>query len=58
MSNPQPGDLVFYASPIHHVALDTGDGTVLHAPRTGSRVRIGTVAGARGSRVSGAVRRS
>jgi cell wall-associated NlpC family hydrolase len=54
----EPGDLVFYGSPPHHVALYIGNGKVLHAPQSGSNVRIDTVAGAGGSAVSGAVRPS
>ncbi|HWJ52078.1 MAG TPA: NlpC/P60 family protein [Propionibacteriaceae bacterium] len=38
-SNLQPGDLVFFYSPISHVALYAGNGTVLHAPRPGKVVQ-------------------
>lgn len=31
----QPGDLVFYYSPIHHVAMYVGKGMVIHAPDFG-----------------------
>ncbi|MGP4115023.1 C40 family peptidase [Streptomyces sp. 4N509B] len=36
-----PGDLVFYGTPgnIHHVGLHTGNGTMIHAPHPGARVR-------------------
>lgn len=34
----QPGDLVFYYSPISHVALYSGGGMIIDAPRTGSFV--------------------
>ena len=37
-SNLQPGDLVFFYSPISHVALYAGNGQILHAPRPGKSV--------------------
>jgi peptidoglycan DL-endopeptidase CwlO len=43
ISNLQPGDLVFYGSPIHHVALYVGGGQVIHAPQTGDVVRYASV---------------
>jgi cell wall-associated NlpC family hydrolase len=42
-SSLQPGDLVFYGSPIHHVALYVGGGQVIHAPQTGDVVRYASV---------------
>jgi cell wall-associated NlpC family hydrolase len=39
----QPGDLVFYGSPIHHVALYIGGGQIIHAPGSGQYVRIDSV---------------
>jgi peptidoglycan DL-endopeptidase CwlO len=36
----RPGDLVFYYSPISHVAMYIGNGQVVHAPHTGSYVQI------------------
>jgi cell wall-associated NlpC family hydrolase len=39
----QPGDLVFYGAPIHHVALYVGGGQVIHAPQTGDVVRYASV---------------
>ena len=38
-----PGDLVFYGSPIHHVAMYIGNGQVVHAPQTGDVVRVASV---------------
>ncbi len=35
-----PGDLVFYHSPISHVAMYIGDGKVVEAPNSGNNVRI------------------
>ena len=34
-----PGDLVFYYSDVHHVAIYIGNGMVIHAPQTGDSVR-------------------
>lgn len=39
----QPGDLVFYYSPIHHVALYIGNGRVVHASRPGRPVGVAPV---------------
>jgi len=39
----RPGDLVFYYSPIHHVAIYIGDGHVIHAPRVGENVQIASI---------------
>ena len=36
----QIGDLVFYYSDLHHVAIYVGDGKVMHAPRAGDVVRM------------------
>jgi peptidoglycan DL-endopeptidase CwlO len=36
--NLQPGDLVFFGSPIHHVGIYTGGGQMIHAPQTGYTV--------------------
>ncbi len=38
-SDLQPGDLVFFYSPISHVSLYAGNGTILDAPRPGKTVR-------------------
>jgi len=39
----QPGDLVFYYSPISHVGVYLGGGQLVHAPNTGSVVSITSV---------------
>lgn len=39
-SSVQPGDLVFYGSPISHVAIYLGGGRMVNAPRSGARVRV------------------
>ena len=36
----QPGDLLFYGSPIHHVAMYIGNGQMVEAPYSGSQVRV------------------
>jgi hypothetical protein len=36
----EPGDAVFFGSPIHHVGLYIGAGYFLHAPRTGDFVKV------------------
>lgn len=36
----QPGDLVFYYSPISHVGLYIGDGQLVHAPNPSSSVEV------------------
>lgn len=47
-SELKPGDLVFFGQKgnsrsIHHVAIYVGDGKMLHAPRTGTLIRIDNV---------------
>ena len=37
-SNLRPGDLVFFYSPIHHVAIYAGHGNVIHASRPGKPI--------------------
>ena len=39
----QPGDLVFYGSPIHHVSMYIGGGNTVHAPHTGDVVRTAPI---------------
>jgi cell wall-associated NlpC family hydrolase len=39
LSSVQPGDLIFYYSDIHHVAIYEGGGTIITAPRTGDVVK-------------------
>jgi peptidoglycan DL-endopeptidase CwlO len=42
-ANLQPGDLLFFYSPIHHVAIYIGGGKMVHAPHTGDVVSIDPV---------------
>ena len=53
MSDLQPGDLVFYYSPVSHVAMYIGGGQIVHAANPGTGV---AVAGVSSMPVSGAVR--
>lgn len=36
----QPGDLLFFGSPIHHVGMYIGNGQMVEAPYSGSQVRV------------------
>jgi len=36
----QPGDLVFFGHPIHHVGMYVGNGMMVHAPETGELVQV------------------
>jgi cell wall-associated NlpC family hydrolase len=42
-SNLKPGDLVFFGSPVSHVGIYLGGGRMVHAPRSGSRVKVATM---------------
>jgi cell wall-associated NlpC family hydrolase len=39
----QAGDLIFTGSPIHHVGIYLGNGTMVHAPQTGDVVKVGPI---------------
>ena len=39
-SELEPGDLVFYGSPVYHVALYIGDGKVIHASTAATGIKI------------------
>jgi peptidoglycan DL-endopeptidase CwlO len=43
ISDLAPGDLVFYGSPIHHVGMFVGNGTMIEAPHTGAFVRYSSI---------------
>jgi len=43
--NLEPGDLVFFGNPIHHVGMYVGGGDFIEAPYTGARVRITSLSG-------------
>ncbi len=40
VSQLQPGDLVFYYSPVSHVAMYIGGGKIVHAPHSGANVEV------------------
>jgi len=40
LSALQPGDLIFFGHPIHHVGIYIGNGEMIEAPYTGTTVRI------------------
>ena len=42
-SNLQPGDLVFFGNPAHHVGIYVGNGNMINAPHTGAVIRIQTL---------------
>ncbi|MCB2341713.1 C40 family peptidase [Clostridium estertheticum] len=43
--NLQPGDLVFFGSPAHHVGIYVGNGNMINAPHTGAVLRIQSLNG-------------
>lgn len=43
MAQAQPGDVLAFGSPVHHVGIYIGDGQMIEAPRPGTDVRISTV---------------
>lgn len=45
----KPGDLLFYGRPVSHVGVYLGGGKMVHAPRSGSRVKV-TTSGSLGSK--------
>ncbi len=40
LAEARPGDLVFFGSPVHHVGIYAGDGTMVDAPRAGRTVGV------------------
>ena len=45
VTNPLPGDLVFWGNPAYHVALYIGNGKVISAPQPGESVKVQDVWG-------------
>ena len=43
MSNPQPGDLVFFGSPAYHVGIYAGNGMMWDSPRSGKAVALRSI---------------
>lgn len=46
VSNPRPGDLVFFGSPAHHVGIYVGGDKMIDSPKPGSRVSVRQMWGA------------
>ncbi|MCL2746573.1 MAG: NlpC/P60 family protein [Coriobacteriia bacterium] len=44
MGDLQPGDLIFFGTPIHHVGMYVGGGYFIHSPRTGEVVSLRSLA--------------
>ena len=40
VSDPQPGDLVFFGAPAYHMGIYVGDGMMIDSPRSGKSVSI------------------
>lgn len=43
LADAQPGDILAFGSPVHHVGIYIGDGQMIEAPRPGLDVRVGPV---------------
>jgi cell wall-associated NlpC family hydrolase len=43
VSNPQPGDLVFFGSPAYHVGIYAGNGKMWDSPRSGEAVALRSI---------------
>jgi hypothetical protein len=43
LAQAQPGDILAFGSPVHHVAIYIGDGKMIEEPHTGSECRISDV---------------
>lgn len=44
LADAQPGDILAFGSPVHHVAIYIGNGEMIQAPHTGEDVQISKVA--------------
>ena len=42
-SQKKPGDLIFFGRPVSHVGIYLGGARMVHAPRSGSRVKVATL---------------
>jgi cell wall-associated NlpC family hydrolase len=43
LANAQPGDLVFFGSPVHHVGIYAGNNMMVEAPHTGTQVQVHSI---------------
>jgi cell wall-associated NlpC family hydrolase len=55
-SDLRPGDLIFFGSDLHHMAMYIGGGQLIHAPHSGDVVRIASLSGWFQDNYAGAVR--
>lgn len=55
-ASPQPGDLVAFGTPVHHVGIYTGSGQCIHAPHPGTTVRYESIDSIRHTVIAGTVR--
>ena len=39
----QPGDLVAFGTPVHHIGIYIGNGQMIHAPQTGRDVMVASI---------------
>jgi cell wall-associated NlpC family hydrolase len=56
ISQLQPGDLVFFGSPVYHVGMYVGGGQMIHSPHTGDVVKISSIGYMRGVVNGGRIR--
>jgi len=42
-NQPQPGDIVWFGSPVHHVGIYVGGSQIIHAPEAGEPVEVATI---------------
>lgn len=45
VSSPRAGDVIFWGNPAHHIAIATGAGQMVHAPKPGDVVRNAAIYG-------------
>jgi cell wall-associated NlpC family hydrolase len=55
-SELRPGDLIFFGSDLHHMAMYVGGGQLIHAPHSGDVVRFASLSGWFQDNYAGAVR--
>lgn len=56
LSALKPGDLLFFGRPVSHVGIYLGGGKMVHAPRSGSRVKVASSSSLGSKRLVGARR--
>lgn len=53
VSQLQPGDIVAYGSPIHHIGIYIGGGQYVHAPHSGDVVKVSSIYRSNGAPMAG-----